>query len=166
VFNSLRPHGLPARLLCPWDSPGKNTGVGCHFLLQGIFPTQGSNLCLLHWQPGSYSLSLLGSPLQGKQCLGALGLNSVLEGNLAGKGERDRDRYTESTVCKCAIWGPWLHTLENLSFSVVFLGHIGSDVEVVTFCGSYAALLPSSYCLKLEKPSFVSWPNLSLKKKH
>ena len=38
-----------------WDSPGKNTGVGCHFLLQGIFPTQGSNpslLCLLHWQAG------------------------------------------------------------------------------------------------------------------
>ena len=36
---------------CSWDSPGKNTGVGCHFLLQGIFPTQGLNLhilCLLH----------------------------------------------------------------------------------------------------------------------
>ena len=32
--------------LCPWNSPGKNTGVGCHFLLQGIFPTQGSNPCL------------------------------------------------------------------------------------------------------------------------
>ena len=32
-----------ARLLRPWDSPGKNTGVGCHFLLQQIFPTQGSN---------------------------------------------------------------------------------------------------------------------------
>ena len=32
----------PARLLCPWDSPGKNTGVGCHALLYGIFPTQGS----------------------------------------------------------------------------------------------------------------------------
>ena len=33
----------PARLLCAWDFPGKNTGVGCHFLLQGIFPSQGSN---------------------------------------------------------------------------------------------------------------------------
>ena len=33
---------------CPWDFPGKNTGVGCHFLLQGIFPTQGSNPGLLH----------------------------------------------------------------------------------------------------------------------
>ena len=57
VSNSLRPHGLqPAKLLCPWDSPGKNTGVGSHFLLQGIFPTQGSNLSflhLLHWQANS-----------------------------------------------------------------------------------------------------------------
>ena len=43
-----RPHGLqPARLLCPRDFPGKNTGGGCHFLLQGISPTQGSNLYLL-----------------------------------------------------------------------------------------------------------------------
>ena len=36
------------RLLRPWDSPGKNTGVGCHFLLRGIFPTQGSNPSLPH----------------------------------------------------------------------------------------------------------------------
>ena len=41
-------HGLgPTRLLHPWDFPGKNTGVGCHSLLQGIFLTQGSNLGLL-----------------------------------------------------------------------------------------------------------------------
>ena len=38
---TVRPYGLqPVRLLCPWDSPGKNTGVGCHFLLQGILRTQ------------------------------------------------------------------------------------------------------------------------------
>ena len=52
-------------LLCPWDSPGKNTGVGCRALLQGIFPTQGSNprlLCLLHWQEGSLSLVPPGQP--------------------------------------------------------------------------------------------------------
>ena len=52
-------------LLCPWDYPGKNTGVGCHFLLQGIFLTQGWNphLCLLHWQVDSLPLHHLGSPL-------------------------------------------------------------------------------------------------------
>ena len=44
---------------CPWDSPGKNTGVGCHFFLQSIFPTPGSNpdlLCLLRWQAESLPL--------------------------------------------------------------------------------------------------------------
>ena len=44
VSNSLGPRGLQlTRFLCPWDFPGKSTGVGCHFLLQGILPTQGSN---------------------------------------------------------------------------------------------------------------------------
>ena len=63
---TLRPHGLEAtRLLCPWDFPSKNPGVGCHFLLQGIFLNQGSNLhflCLLHWQADSSPLSHQGSP--------------------------------------------------------------------------------------------------------
>ena len=58
--DTLWPRGLwPTRLLCPWDFPGKNLGVGCHFLFQGIFSTQGSNLRLLrflHWQ--AYSLPL------------------------------------------------------------------------------------------------------------
>ena len=46
---SLLPHGLQsARLLCPWCFPGKNTGMSCHFLLQGIFPTQGLNPGFLH----------------------------------------------------------------------------------------------------------------------
>ena len=49
------------------DSPGKNTGGGCH-VLQGIFPTQGLNLqllCLLHWQAGSLPLAPPGKPLIG-----------------------------------------------------------------------------------------------------
>ena len=58
VSDSLRPHGLyPTRLLHPWDFPGKNTGVGCHFLLQGMFPTQGSNPGLLHCRQTLYCLS-------------------------------------------------------------------------------------------------------------
>ena len=44
MFDSLWPHGLQStRLLCPWNFPGKNTGAGCHFLLQEIFLTQGLN---------------------------------------------------------------------------------------------------------------------------
>ena len=56
--DSLRPHGLqPARLLCPWNFPGKNTGMGSRSLLQGIFLTQGSNLGLLHCRQILYQLS-------------------------------------------------------------------------------------------------------------
>ena len=68
VSDSLQAYGpQPARLLCPLDSPGKNSGVGCHILLQGIFPTQiqGSNLSLLHLLHCGwifYPLSHLGSP--------------------------------------------------------------------------------------------------------
>ena len=47
----------PARLLCPWDSPGRSTGVGCRALLQGAFPTQGSNPSLLHRRQILYHLS-------------------------------------------------------------------------------------------------------------
>ena len=49
LFDSSWPHGLkPARLLCPWDFPGKNTGVGCCTLLLGIFLTQGLNTAVLY----------------------------------------------------------------------------------------------------------------------
>ena len=63
MSNSLQPHGLyPTRLLSPWNFPSKNTEVGCHFLLQGIFPTQGSNPSLLHYRQMLYRLSHQRSP--------------------------------------------------------------------------------------------------------
>ena len=57
VSDSLWPDELlqPTRLLCPWGSPRKNIWVSCHALLQGIFPTQWSNPCLLHWLVNSLS---------------------------------------------------------------------------------------------------------------
>ena len=58
VSNSLQPHGLHS----PWNSPAQNTGVGSLSLLQGIFPTQGSNPGLLHWRQILYQLSHKGSP--------------------------------------------------------------------------------------------------------
>ena len=51
----------PPKLLCPWNSPGKNTGVGCHFLLQGIFLTQGLNPDLLHCRQILYHMRHQGS---------------------------------------------------------------------------------------------------------
>ena len=65
---SLQAHGLlPAMLLCLWAFPGKNTGVGYHFLLEGIFSTQGSDPSLLHllqWQVDSLPLHHLRNPLK------------------------------------------------------------------------------------------------------
>ena len=62
-----RPHRpQPSRLPCPQDSPGKNTGVGCHFRLKENFPIQGSNPHLLHffhWQAGSLLIVLFGKPM-------------------------------------------------------------------------------------------------------
>ena len=62
MSDSLWPHGLgPTRLLCPWNFPGKNTGGGYLFLLQGSFPTQGSNsrlLSILHWKVNFLPLAL------------------------------------------------------------------------------------------------------------
>ena len=75
MSNSLQPHGLwTTRLLCPWDFPGENIRAGCHFLLLGIFWTQGWNLCLLyllcllHCQVDSVPLCHLGSPLSPCYC--------------------------------------------------------------------------------------------------
>ena len=57
----------PTNLLCPWISPGRNTGVGYHPLLQGIFPTQGSSPGLLHCRQILYHLSHQGSPCRWDQ---------------------------------------------------------------------------------------------------
>ena len=51
---------------CPWNSPRKNTGVGCHSLLQGIFPTQELNWGLLHCRQILYRLSHKGNTEYGK----------------------------------------------------------------------------------------------------
>ena len=68
MSHSLPPHGLqPTRLLGPWDFPGMKTEVGCYFLLQGIFLTQGSNLGLPHCRQMPYRLSYQGSPIRNNQ---------------------------------------------------------------------------------------------------
>ena len=80
MSDSLHPHGLyPTRLLCLWDSPGKNTGVGCHALIQGIFPTQPLNPGLLYWRWILYCLSHQGSPfLFGGSLIVFWALNTLL----------------------------------------------------------------------------------------
>ena len=70
MSHSLQPLGLwLTRFLCPWDSPDKNTGVSCHFLLQSIFLNQGSNPGLLHCRQIRYHLSYQGSPVSPKEAI-------------------------------------------------------------------------------------------------
>ena len=91
VSNSLRPHGLqPARLLCPWGFLGKNTAVGSHFLLWGIFPTQDQN-CVsyksLVWQADALPLSHQGSCLRYNNLLAQpIEFRKTLHLCLPGKG--------------------------------------------------------------------------------
>ena len=66
MSNSAAPGLQPAKLLCPWDSQGRNTRVGCHCLVQGIFLTQGSKPCLLHGQTDSLPLGHLRSARDGR----------------------------------------------------------------------------------------------------
>ena len=75
----LQPHGLQpaARLLCLWNFPGKNTGVSCHALIQGIFPAQGLNPGLPHCRQILYHLSHQGSP----HCFTHISVYMSREGN-------------------------------------------------------------------------------------
>ena len=73
------PWTIATRLLCPWNSSGKNTGVGCHFLLQGIVQTQGSNQGLLY-----YTWDTLPSELLGKHHSNQLARGSKLSENKPG----------------------------------------------------------------------------------
>ena len=80
MSDSLQPRGLePTRLLCPWDFPDNSPGVACHFLLQGIFPTQGSNSGLPHYRQMLYHLSHQGSPISPKYSLEGLVLKLKLQ---------------------------------------------------------------------------------------
>ena len=82
----------PSRLLCPWNFPGKNTGVGCHFLLQGMFSTQTSNLHLLQWQTDSSPLRHQRSPDRRIQ---SLKIQHVRNSNIQDSASVD---FTGSTV--------------------------------------------------------------------
>ena len=107
-----------AKLLCPWDFPGKNIEVGCHFLLQGIFLTQGSNLhllCLLHWQADSLPLSHLGSLIR------------MLESQNAFSHEAER--YTHNSYQKKSgtidlIYTSSLHLSSSIEKQAYFQSHM------------------------------------------
>ena len=93
ISNSLWTHGLyPTTFLCPWDLPGKSTGVGCHFLLQRIFLTQGSIPGLLHCRQMLYHVSL--------------DILTWKDATIFLRGEKVREhRVYSSVVCVCVCVG-------------------------------------------------------------
>ena len=153
----LQPCGLqPAKLLCPWDFPGKNTGMGCHFLLRRILSTQESNphlLCVLHWQTGYLTLSYLGSPNTGTTTAAAKSLQLL------------------STQLKCPREGqptrlsrPWDSPGKNTGVGCHFLLQsmkVKSESEVVqscpTLCDPMDCSLPGSSVHGIFQARVLEW---------
>ena len=141
VSNSLWPYGLyPTRLLCPWDFPGKNTGASCHFLLQGIFQTQGSNSGLPYCRQTLYPLSQEGIPKIRVLLLKEGNMDSVL-GGLAGAdccrhSPRARNREAFRTPATCG------HQSKGNSWTLelwgVPLGFFGSSACDEAYCAGSA----------------------------
>ena len=113
VSDSLRPLDCsPPGSSCPWNFPGKNTGVRCHFLLQRIFPTQGSNLhllCLPHWWAGSLLAEPLGTHLTNKAVrvrhLGSQSLDLGLpSGALSGRWSPHSFKVGRRVVMREIVW--------------------------------------------------------------
>ena len=126
VSDSLQPHGLqPARLLCPWDSPGKNTEVGCHFLLREIFPTQGSNPGLLHCRQMLYPLSHQGS-LPRSKCLLISWLQSPSAVILEPK--KIKSDTVSPPICHAMILAFWMLSFKPTFHSPLSLWSRGSLV--------------------------------------
>ena len=104
MSNSLWPHRLySTRLLCPWNSPGKNIGVGSHSLLQGIFPYQGLNLVFQHCRRILYHLSHQEKPQRRVQ-VPLMGDTSELDGGEHRDGARQplsSERTSIGPRCVC-----------------------------------------------------------------
>ena len=108
MSDSLRPHGLwPTRLLCPWDFPGKSTGVGCPFVLQRIFPTKGSNPGLPHCRQTPYCLSHQGSPYRFSEvsikCHFSQSWNKILKFVQSHKRSQEAKAMRKKNKAECII---------------------------------------------------------------
>ena len=108
------PHGLkPARFFCPWNFPGKNNGMGCHFFLQGMFLTQGLNphlRCFLNWQVDSLPLHHQGSPMKVSQANRRMDRESV-----RCSSQKEKDLCAETHLHRCWVLKtrPSVHSLED-----------------------------------------------------
>ena len=123
---------MDTRLLRPWDFLGKSTGVGCHLLLQGIFPTQGSNPGLLHCRQTLYHLSHEGSPKSLYCLIIRINISPVGEGRESRKREWEIQRKTlkrqvlSGVTCAWDGWG-------GVHFQLIAWGWVLKDFEGYAF---------------------------------
>ena len=117
----------PARLLCLWDFPGKNTGVGCNFLLPGIFLTLQLNPSLLHWQENPFLPSHQGSP---RFCAILKKKNAPNSGNDENSIHKSEDYYNLNDIC-------YLYSCEQ-SFSLMVEYKKLMEKEMATHSSSLA----------------------------
>ena len=173
VSDSVWPYGLwPARLLCPWVSPGNNTRVHCHFLLQGIFPSQGSNPHLLFSCLGRWVLYYQhhqGRPsLSGPVQTGSSQAECLQEGwrppalPAAGFGELQRG-WERAGLLGWQSWLPQFSAPDTLTVSLLcmrtpWLGQAPSGVFVFAVIAHFNPKLfnAESKCSSQRKAQFLS----------
>ena len=151
MSNYCDPCGL-SRLLCPWKFPGKDAGVGCHALLQGIFPTQGLNPSLSHlllWQVDSLPLHHLGSWALKDDMASVLlaGIHSLGAMRKPGSIQKPRDTPGRQTWLPCFQVGPltWWHTHSRLLCALCTPKSVRIQIQQsLRVLTSWASLLSSS----------------------
>ena len=134
VSDSLWPHGLElTSLLCPWNSPGKNTGVGCHSLLQGILLIQRSNPVLLHCRQILYHLSHRRRPYRFLYFVNIEGiLPNIPLSAIPGDFEKGELTYTLLLV----YWDSALTALELTSEFLLFSHSVTSESLWPIYCST------------------------------
>ena len=158
---------LPTTLLRPWDFPGRSTGVGCHFLLQRIFPTQGSNLGLPSYRQTLYRLSHEGSPniisrfcqlertLDPADC--TLGISGLITCKAAGQGFPSMGRE--------GVWGCSWSTEVSLIWKEMSRWVDVSDCLQLGCCWSWVvsdSVTPGTVAHEASLPFTISWSLLKL----
>ena len=124
MSDSLRPYGSwPARLLCPWYSPGKNTGVGCHFLIQGDLPDPGIKPRSPALQADSTDWAMREAPRHLISCflyIIATFLHSNLMNNIVNSILHMRNKGSEILTSASG----WAEISSNSNAQAAFLGHV------------------------------------------
>ena len=160
VCCSLQSHGLTRP--CPWNFPGKSTGVSCHFLLQVNFPTRGSNPRLPHGRQTLYPLSHQGSPVpneivKNKNLYVWLQNVSVESERRGGEGRRDTPcwltRLTSGSPSISITFGWRLHWI------ITFLGYIITSLHMlISQCSGFSTSLdlmkPRKYWRAMRKTTY------------